>query len=297
MKKNTASFENSRYRSTLSQRQLEELTLIACGVESCFPGYELHTENQEGFHLHVVLSGKGVLCVNGVETQLRFGQLFVTKPGEDTWYRADREDPWSYCWMAYDGTEARHYTEAAGLVTGTNWLNCRIDVTRFYTLVQNALEYSSNLTLPGELNRLARLMEFLALAIESANRDSKTSPRKPEYNAKVYVEYAVNYLQANYHNAKINDVAQKIGINRSYLTSIFRQQMGISPQEYLMQYRMDKAREILLESDISVQEIALRVGYDNALTFSKIYKNYYGLSPAHYRSEKREARDKKTGEE
>ena len=297
MKKNTASFENSRYRSTLSQRQLEELTLIACGVESCFPGYELHTENQEGFHLHVVLSGKGVLCVNGVETQLRFGQLFVTKPGEDTWYRADREDPWSYCWMAYDGTEARHYTEAAGLVTGTNWLNCRIDVTRFYTLVQNALEYSSNLTLPGELNRLARLMEFLALAIESANRDSKTSPRKPEYNAKVYVEYAVNYLQANYHNAKINDVAQKIGINRSYLTSIFRQQMGISPQEYLMQYRMDKAREILLESDISVQEIALRVGYDNALTFSKIFKSYYGLSPAYYRQEKREAREKKTGEE
>ncbi len=297
MKQNAASFENSRYRSMLGQRQLEELMLIACGVESCFPGYEFHTENREGFHLHVILSGKGVLSVNGAETHLRFGQLFVTKPGEDTWYRADREDPWSYCWMAYDGTQARHYTEAAGLITGTNWLNCRIDVTRFYTLVQNALEYSSNLTLPGELNRLARLMEYLALAIESANRDSKTSPLKLEYNAKVYVEYAVNYLQTNYHNAKINDVAQKIGINRSYLTSIFRQQMGISPQEYLMQYRMDKAREILLESDISVQEIALRVGYDNALTFSKIFKSYYGLSPAYYRQEKRESREKKAGEE
>ena len=52
---------------------------------------------------------------------------------------------------------------------------------------------------------------------------------------------------------------------------------------------MDKAREILLESDISVQEIAQRVGYDNALTFSKIFKSYYGLSPAHYRQEKRRA--------
>ena len=297
MEKKAALFENSRYRTMLSQRQLEELMLITCGVESCVPGYEYRTEDREGFHLHVILSGKGVLSVNGVETQLHFGQIFVTKPGEDTWYRADREDPWSYCWMAYDGTEARHYTEAAGLVTGTNWLNCRIDVTRFYTLVQNALEYSSNLTLSGDLNRLARLMEFLALAIESANRDSKSSPRKLEYSARVYVEYAVNYLQANYPNAKINDVAQQIGINRSYLTSIFRRQMGISPQEYLMQYRMDKAREMLLESDISVQEIALRVGYDNALTFSKIFKSYYDLSPAHYRREKREEREKKTGEE
>jgi len=297
MEKKAALFENSRYRTMLSQRQLEELMLITCGVESCVPGYEYHTEDREGFHLHVILSGKGVLSVNGAETQLHFGQIFVTKPGEDTWYRADREDPWSYCWMAYDGTEARHYTEAAGLVTGTNWLNCRIDVTRFYTLVQNALEYSSNLTLSGDLNRLARLMEFLALAIESANRDSKMSPRKPEYNARVYVEYAVNYLQANYHNAKINDLAQQIGINRSYLTSIFRQRMGISPQEYLMQYRMDKAREMLLESDISVQEIAMRIGYDNALTFSKIFKSYYNLSPAHYRREEREKRNHQTGEE
>ena len=275
----------------LSQRQLEELMLITCGVESCVPGYEYRTENREGFHLHVILSGKGILSVSGQETQLHFGQMFVTKPGEDTWYRADREDPWSYCWMAYDGTEARHYTDAAGFSTGINWLNCHIDASRFYTLVQNALSYSSNLTLSGDLNRMARLMEFLALAIESASRDGKVSQRNTEYNAKVYVEFAVNYLQANYPNAKINDLALQIGINRSYLTSIFRRQMGISPQEYLMQYRMDKAREMLLETDISVQEIALRVGYDNPLTFSKIFKSYFGLSPAHYRQQKRNAED------
>ena len=214
----------------LSQKQLEELMLITCGVESCVPGYEYDAGDREGFHLHIILSGKGILSVNRKITHLHFGQMFVTKPGEETWYRADREDPWSYCWMAYDGTEARHYTEAAGFTGGVNWLNCRIDVTRFYTLVQNTLEYSSNLSLSGDLHRLAKLMEFLALSIESANRDNKVSQRKPEYNSSVYVEYAVNYLHANYPSAKINDVALQIGINRSYLTSIFRKQMGISPQ-------------------------------------------------------------------
>lgn len=283
----TALFENSRYRTMLSQRQLEELMLITCGVESCVPGYEYNAGGREGYHLHVILSGKGVLSVNGKITRLHFGQMFITKPGEDTWYRADREDPWSYCWMAYDGTEAPQYTDAAGFTSGINWLNCRIDVTRFYTLVLNTLEYSSNLNLSGDLHRLAKLMEFLALSIESAQRDNKVSQRKPEYNSAVYVEYAVNYLQANYANAKVNDLALQIGINRSYLTSIFRKQMGISPQEYLMQYRMDKAQDLLLETDISVQEIALRVGYENALTFSKIFKSYYGLSPVHYRQEKR----------
>ena len=100
----------------LSQRQLEELMLLTCGVESCVPGYEYDAGDREGYHLHVILSGKGILSVNGQITQLHFGQMFITKPGEATWYRADREDPWSYCWMAYDGTEALQYTEAAEMM-------------------------------------------------------------------------------------------------------------------------------------------------------------------------------------
>ena len=174
MDKRADLFENSRYRTMLSQKQLEELMLITCGVESCVPGYEYDAGDREGFHLHIILSGKGILSVNRKITQLQFGQMFVTNPGEETWYRADREDPWSYCWMAYDGTEARHYTEAAGFTSGINWLNCRIDVTRFYTLVQNTLEYSSNLNLSGDLHRLAKLMEFLALSIAASTSNMRS---------------------------------------------------------------------------------------------------------------------------
>jgi AraC family transcriptional regulator of arabinose operon len=99
----------------------------------------------------------------------------------------------------------------------------------------------------------------------------------------VYVEYAVKYFESDYANITVNDVARMIGINRSYLTAIFKKKMGVSPQEYLMRCRMEHARAMLAESNLPVQDIAQRIGYENAMTFSRIFKIYYGLSPRNYR--------------
>jgi AraC family transcriptional regulator of arabinose operon len=60
----------------------------------------------------------------------------------------------------------------------------------------------------------------------------------------------------------------------------------MSPQQYLMQYKLKKARELLMDTDLPIQDIAMQVGYDNPLTFSKIFKNYYGESPRMYRLRK-----------
>ena len=282
----TKLYETSRYRCLeYPQKQSEDLYLTLCGIEHCLPGYEFHTAGRPGFHLHVILSGKGELSVNGRLIPLHFGQMFITKPGEETWYRADTEDPWSYCWMTYDGNQALRYTESAGFVKGVNWLNCHVDEAQFYRLVKRILD-QPELTLANDLLRFGLLLEFLSLAMESDYQNASTPRREIEYSADVYVEYAINYLQANYATAKINDVAAYIGIHRSYLTGIFKKKMGISPQEYLMQCRMKNACSLLLETDFSIQDISQRVGYDNSLTFSKVFKSYYGISPKHFREKK-----------
>ena len=276
-------YKTSNYRCLVyPQKQLEEISLLMCGIESCLPCHEFHTEGREGYHLHVVLKGKGVLSVDGKTSALHGGQMFITKPGEDTWYRANKTDPWYYCWMTYDGSKARQVTEATGFSAGVNILNCQINPMQFYTLVKRALDHAS-VNLSGDLYRLGYLLEFLALAIESAVQTGVSQKHTPEYNSAVYVDYAVKYFESDYANITVNDVARLIGINRSYLTAIFKKRMGVSPQEYLMRCRMEHARALLAESDLPVQDIALRIGYENAMTFSRIFKTYFGLSPRNYR--------------
>ena len=64
--------------------------------------------------------------------------------------------------------------------------------------------------------------------------------------------------------------------------------MGISPQEYLIQCKLQQAVNFLIETNNPIQEIARQVGYDNPLTFSKTFKNFYGVSPKLYREQHRE---------
>lgn len=278
-------YETDQYRCLVYQeKQTNDIFLSLCGVEQCLPGYEFHAEQRTGYHLHVILKGRGRLHVDGRDYSLHDGQMFVTKPGEETWYRADEKDPWSYCWMTFDGFNAARYAENAGFREGVNWRDCHVDRRQFYTLVERALN-RPEMTVANDLYRLGILLQYISLAIESNDATLPSPNREEAYSSDVYVDYAVTYIRSNYANAKISDVARYIGINRSYLSNLFRQRMGVSPQEFLMQFRLEQARKMLLATDAPVQDIARRVGYDNPLTFSKIFKGSFGVSPKVYREQ------------
>ena len=87
----------------------------------------------------------------------------------------------------------------------------------------------------------------------------------------------------NTPNIQISDIAEYIGITRSYLFHIFKQNLNIAPKEYLLQYRMDKAKEFLEETRDSIQDIASNVGYHDSLAFSKMFRHVVGESPSQYR--------------
>lgn len=76
-----------------------------------------------------------------------------------------------------------------------------------------------------------------------------------------------------------------IGIDRSYLSGIFKEVMKMSPQEYLLHYRVEQAEILLKETDRKIGDIAELVGYADAMTFSKMFKKYKGMSPQQYREE------------
>ena len=285
MKSNTTLYETNLYRCLdYNEKQTDDIYLIFCGVETCLPGYEFHTADRTGYHLHVILSGKGILSVNGTVQSLHHGQMFVTKPGEETWYRADEQDPWTYCWMSFDGHKASAYLARAGLSEGFNHRDCGTDPIRFFVFVKDILDHPE-MRVANDLRHLALLLEFLALAIASNEKNVAAARHEIDYNADVYVDKAEAYIRFNFSNVKISDVARNIGINRSYLAKIFKNKKGISPQEYLMQCKLNHACKFLLETDAQIQDIAKRVGYDNLLTFSKIFKNKFGVSPKNYREQ------------
>lgn len=100
-------------------------------------------------------------------------------------------------------------------------------------------------------------------------------------------QQVLEIVQENYSNNQLSvaSIADYLGINPSYLSTVFKEKTGERPLDYIMRYRIERAKELFLQdASVSVEEIANRVGYDNIRTFVRIFKKYEGITPAQYRT-------------
>lgn len=262
----------------------EELYLVECGIEQCKKDKIYGPTVRDEYHVHFILNGKGILEMNGVSYTLRRGQIFVLMPGAEHVYYADPEDPWHYTWISFSGTRAACFLERAGITPEHPTRSTYGEPERFLAFTENILNHHQ-LTVANELTRISQLYAMLALLVDSQSQEAAPVGDKTayDYSPDIYVNSAVEYIREHYHQISVGDIASYIGISRYYLSHIFKEKLHVSPQEYLMNYRMEQSARLLRTTNLSVQEVAGQAGYDNPLTFSKIFKNAYGLSPKNYR--------------
>ncbi len=100
---------------------------------------------------------------------------------------------------------------------------------------------------------------------------------------KSYLE-AKDYFDKNYINIKsIEEVCKALNINKFYLTHIFKEQLGMPPVKYLLVKRMEKAKQLLLSSDLSVSEVAAKCGYLDTAYFCRVFRKCEGTTPLQYK--------------
>jgi AraC family transcriptional regulator of arabinose operon len=263
-------------------QQEGELCLVACGMEHCDPGVTFGPDLRECWHLHAVLAGTGTLQAGGEELHPGPGQLFLLKDNQVAQYTADPKDPWNYCWVTFTGTKASQLVREIGFTEGVYVLDASVEIRRFFELVHRMHE-TPEMNYISDLRRRGILLEFLSLALLATESGQKRAERRNEYSPEVYVQRSVDFIHYNYATINVTDIVEYIGFTRSYFSTLFRRHMGISPQEYLMRYRMEQACRLLRDTALSVQEIGERVGYEEPLNFSRSFKRSVGLSPTEYR--------------
>lgn len=258
-----------------------DLYLCYCGIQECGPGHTFGPYERTEYLIHVVLSGKGTFNVDGRSYDLTTNSLFLICPGITTKYKADDKDPWSYVWFGFNGLKAESVLRYAGL-SRTSPISIVPDTTPYKHEVLGILE-SCQLTFPNEFKREAYLYTLAAQLGDDLHSADDKSPEFT-YSYQTYVDHTLDYIENNYfRNIRISDIADYIGINRSYLTSCFKKSMNMPPLVYLIEYRMKKAADMLINSSLPINEIATQVGYDDSLAFSKAFKNHTGTSPKTYR--------------
>lgn len=146
------------------------------------------------------------------------------------------------------------------------------------------LQYLSSTSLLHEKKRILKeaLKEFIA------HVNSRINPRRL-----LLVDRIRELLLAHYsRKLTLEEIASRVSLSTSYLSKIFKEETGQTVIEYLTEIRLKRARELMLEEDLSLEEVAQRVGFSDASYLSRVFKREEGITPGQFKQGKRG----KTGE-
>ncbi len=98
------------------------------------------------------------------------------------------------------------------------------------------------------------------------------------------IDSALAYINGNYHKElSLTMVANHVSLNYNYFSSLFNERTGMSFVDYLKRIRMEQAKELLRSTDLKIQEVAFRVGYENPKYFTRVFRESTGVSPQEYK--------------
>lgn len=263
-----------------------DLRLFQYGMEKCTPLHSYGPAVRQNFIFHYILSGEGSLELNSNEQvyKLHAGQGFMIFPGEVCTYRASQSNPWHYAWFEFNGVQTRDCMLRAGF-SELQPIFTPIDPYA-ESHVQSELMYLCEHTQASFFEKIAHAY-LLLQALEVENLFHK--PPQATNLQRYCVDTAIDYISNHFIHCTltVDDIAQHCGIDRSYLSRLFRNQLGVSTQAFLIQYRMSVACQLLSNPKLPIKTIATSVGYLNQLHFSRAFKKTYGVSPRAWRTDPR----------
>lgn len=252
------------------------IIVYQCGWEKCVPSHSYGPAVRDHFLIHFVISGKGKYYFNNEVYEISKDQGFLICPDDITYYEADAEDPWDYIWVGFNGIKAPQYIKQIGIDKYHPVINTQNSEFILYCL-HEIFEASRT-----KRSREVKMLGYLYLMLSTLIEESEDSAG-PSYKEE-YIHKAVEYIEMNYYrDITIVDISQHLGLNRSYFSSLFKRMQNVSPQQFLIQYRISKSCELLKQNKkLSIGDISRSVGYTDPLVFSKIFKKVKGVSPREY---------------
>ena len=241
----------------LTNRYLSDLNPLIAGEHRCDPEHGTKPQRRNYVLIHSVISGKGTFCVRGSTYTVGPGEAFLILPGETASYKADKEDPWHYRWVGFDGVLSKDFALLPPVFPlPENILRKMLEVADDPSVAEYRIS--------GELFKLyARLFS-----------QKHTNNR--------YVQKVQNYIQTSYMlPIRVEDIAAQFNLDRRYLSWLFKQETGRSIQAHLIAVRMEAAIQHL-QQGCTVQETARLVGYPDTANFSKMFKKHFGQSPINH---------------
>lgn len=239
-------------------------------------------DRPRGAQEHILIvcqGGKGTCAVNGRKHRMTTGHAVIVPARARHRYWADESDPWRIFWVHFTGARSRDYLSMLGLTVERPvcWLHDLPGVVEaFEQTYRHALGGYTDTDLFGLSTGLSRLLGICRLA----QRALDVRRRRAEDQVLKTVHYMAENLQ---RPLTLGQLAAVASWSPPHYSMVFRRQLNLSPIEYLLRLKIQRACERLRTTDSRVSDIAREIGFTDPFYFSRLFRRRVGSSPRVYR--------------
>lgn len=232
--------------------------------------------NYQGYIFQYTIKGNGYFQFEHQEYTLKEGEAFFVKvPSQSQYgYRVSGVEPWCFFYIHMDGLGVEEFYEHFYKMKQPV-----CNVTRGGLTVRAFMEFHKQLC-SGKTLRNYEGSEFVSrfFHLFFQEMDRKMTQQSN------YVERSIYLMSSYMHRSDIMQlIIHEIGISPEHFSRIFKDEMGIAPIQYVSKLRIEKAMQLLLNTNYKIEKIAVQCGFSCGNYFAKVFKVLVGISPSQYR--------------
>ncbi len=247
------------------------------------------TEVDGIFHLHkeievlLVLDGEALLYLeDGNMITIKKGDIVFVPPFTPHLYKIPENSNFNHRCVCFDSSVIYDKALAKNLEDKSLTPKTIINNEICFNFINEAFESYIKKNDGFELRIIGNISLFFAKLKE----ENLISPIITSSSTSFH-KTVIDYIDKNFSdNITSQDIAKILHLNNSYFCRLFKKNFGLPFQNYLSFYRIEKSKSLLRKTDLSVLEVALKVGFNSQSYYSKLFKNHYLLTPSEYRNKK-----------
>lgn len=259
----------------------DDVLVYHSGFCSTEPNYSYGKDIRDYYLIHYITGGKGTYSVDGKTYHLSTHDGFLILPYDTIIHKADADDPWDLCWVAFFGRKIDSLLKSAGL--GRDMLLFRYEEDDF---LENCIKEIYNESRNNQ--NIAKIHGYFYLFIGKLIEIYETTQRKKKKEIVTFSHYenAMNYIKRNLSTQiNIENLANYMHLDTSQVYRVIKEKTGISPKQLITKLRIEKACEMLSKTDLSIKEISEWLDFEYQSHFTKQFKKFMGVPPSEFQRE------------
>ena len=259
------------------QRAVKNLPLRISkfGITNPNPSYFIKRDPSPCFIIEYIVSGHGYLEINDERYKLNPGDAYIIHPGDFCTYYADEKDPYKKYWINF-ATEF-FFTELLKAYDITDRVFRGMDLSSFFEQLfklEESCASNDELFIPASKLIFGAVME-IALHKETS---ATASGRDLAYKVRNFLYHSIS------SPISVDDIAKKFYRSKNDITRHFKKQYNTTPYSYLIDLRIAKAKNLLVNSKKTLAEIARYLCFSSEYHFSNTFKKRVGVCPREFRN-------------